>query len=218
MKLTGEYLIGADRQVVWRAINDPQVLRQCIPGCEEITQETPTDWVAIVVTRVGPVKARFTGRLRLEDLDPPGSCRIVGEGAGGPAGFVKGAAAVRLLDENGATRLTYDAESEIGGKLAQIGARLIDSFAKKYADEFFEKFAVVVSAPTSVAEAAPTARAAGGPLQTSAPPETRAAMASSHQPGALGPVRSGWFDAQVFTILVLAGLLIFMTVMYALKP
>jgi len=217
MKLMGEYLIAADRQVVWRAINDPQVLNQCIPGCQEITQETPTDWVAIVVTRVGPVKARFTGRLRLEDLDPPASCRIVGEGAGGAAGFVKGAAVVRLLDDNGGTRLTYDAESEIGGKLAQIGARLIDSFAKKYADEFFEKFAVVVGAPTSAAKAAPTAPAAGVAV-TSARAETQAGLASPRHVRDIGPRRSGWFDPQAFTILVLAGLLIFMTVMYALKP
>lgn len=212
MKLTGEYLIAADREAVWRAINDPEVLRQCIPGCEDITRETPTDWVAIVVTRVGPVKARFTGRIRLEDLEPPASCRIVGEGAGGPAGFVKGAALVQLVDEEGATRLTYDAETEIGGKLAQIGARLIDSFAKKYADEFFAKFSAVVGAPAIAA--APGAAELRPPSSTPA----KAAAASVQRPsGPVEPYR-GRFDPQVFTILVLAALLVFMTIMYALKP
>ena len=212
MKLTGEYLIAADREAVWRAINDPEVLRQCIPGCEDITRATPTDWVAIVVTRVGPVKARFTGRIRLEDLEPPASCRIVGEGAGGPAGFVKGAAVVQLVDEQGATRLTYDAESEIGGKLAQIGARLIDSFAKKYTDEFFTKFSAVVGAPAVAAEPrAPELRPSGSSPAKAAPQFQRTS-------GPLEPYRGGRFDPQVFTILVLAALLVFMTIMYALKP
>jgi len=216
MNLTGEYLIAADREAVWRAINDPAVLRQCIPGCEDITRETPTDWVAIVVTRVGPVKARFTGRIRLEDLDPPTSCRIVGEGAGGPAGFVKGAALVRLIDEEGATRLTYHAESEIGGKLAQIGARLIDSFAKKYADEFFGKFSTLVAGAPAVAAATRTAAVQPTvPGPASAEPATRPVQ---HNPGSVEPYRGGRFDPQVFTVLVLAALLVFMTIMYALKP
>ena len=226
MKLVGEALIRAERELVWQAINDPGILRQCIPGCEEITRETPVDWVATVVTRVGPVKARFNGRIRLEDLEAPESCRIVGEGSGGAAGFAKGSALVRLAQEAEGTRLTYDVGSEIGGKLAQIGSRLIEAFAKKYAAEFFDKFAAIVEAGTAsdisaISGEAPVIPIPAGDVSVPAPATRAYALpAAGAQPRPAPTVAEStrrWFDAQSFTILVLAALLVFMTVMYTLK-
>ena len=217
MKLVGEALIRAERELVWQAINDPDILRQCIPGCEEITRETPVDWVATVVTRVGPVKARFNGRIRLEDLQAPESCRIVGEGSGGAAGFAKGAALVRLAQEAEGTRLTYDASSEIGGKLAQIGSRLIEAFAKKYAAEFFDKFGAIVEAGTAPDISAIPGEAPAAPIPAGDVPVPVAGAQPRPAPAVAESTRR-WFDAQSFTILVLAALLVFMTVMYTLKP
>jgi len=231
MKLVGEARIPADRERVWQAINDPEILRQCIPGCEDIARETPVDWVATVVTRVGPVKARFGGRIHLEDLMPPESCRIVGEGSGGAAGFAKGFALVRLSVEESHTRLNYEVESEIGGKLAQIGSRLVEAFAKKYATEFFEKFGVIVGQstastttvlgddPVPIAEATAASRS-GGPIEAAPTAQlpANAGVAAQHFQQADSPKRSRqWFDPQSFTILVLAALLVFMTIMYACK-
>ena len=217
MKLVGEALIRAERELVWQAINDPDILRQCIPGCEEITRETPVDWVATVVTRVGPVKARFNGRIRLEDLQAPESCRIVGEGSGGAAGFAKGAALVRLAQEAEGTRLTYDASSEIGGKLAQIGSRLIEAFAKKYAAEFFDKFDTIVEAGTAPDISAIPGEAPAAPIPAGDVPVPVAGAQPRPAPAVAESTRR-WFDAQSFTILVLAALLVFMTIMYTLKP
>lgn len=223
MKFTGSYRVSASRQKVWEAINDPEILRQCIPGCEEIVRETPTDWTAKVVAKVGPVKARFAGKIRLEDLQPPSSSRIVGEGNGGAAGFAKGEALITLADEGNATLLTYEAEAQIGGKLAQIGSRLIDGFARKYADEFFAKFAQIVGDGSVAEPAAATVEQADAaeaqtvpssslPAATPAPP----APVSAYQlPQA--PQARGGFDTQAFTIVVLALLLVFMTVMFAMK-
>ena len=216
VKLVGEALIRAERELVWQAINDPDILRQCIPGCEEITRETPVDWVATVVTRVGPVKARFNGRIRLEDLQAPESCRIVGEGSGGAAGFAKGSALVRLAQEAEGTRLTYDVSSEIGGKLAQIGSRLIEAFAKKYVDEFFDKFGAIVEAGTAPAISAIPGEAPAAPIPAGDVPVPVAGAQPRPAPAVAESARR-WFDAQSFTILVLAALLVFMTVMYTLK-
>lgn len=219
MKLVGEALIRAERELVWQAINDPGILRQCIPGCEGITRETPVDWVATVVTRVGPVKARFNVRIRLEDLEAPESCRIVGEGSGGAAGFAKGSALVRLAQEAEGTRLTYDVGSEIGGKLAQIGSRLIEAFAKKYAAEFFDKFGAIVEAGTPPDISATPGGAPIAPIPAGdAPVPVPAAGALPRPSPAVAESTRRWFDAQSFTILVLAALLVFMTVMYTLKP
>jgi len=141
MKMNGEELIPATRQRVWEALNDPDVLKACIPGCEEIHKISPTEFEARVVAKVGPVKAGFTGAVKLSDLDPPNSYVITGEGKGGAAGFAKGGAKVRLEEAEGGTRLFYDVDAQVGGKLAQIGSRLIDSTAKKLASEFFNNFA-----------------------------------------------------------------------------
>jgi carbon monoxide dehydrogenase subunit G len=146
MKMSGEEVIAATRETVWKALNDPQILKQCIPGCEAITKHSDTQFEARVIAKVGPVKAGFTGVVNLSDLDPPASYRISGEGKGGVAGFAKGGADVRLADVEGGTRLSYDVDAQVGGKLAMLGSRLIDSTARSMATQFFEKFAGIVGA------------------------------------------------------------------------
>jgi carbon monoxide dehydrogenase subunit G len=141
MTMTGEVQLPASRQVVWEKLNDPEVLKACIPGCEELTKDSDTGFRAVATTKIGPVKARFKGKVQLSDLDPPNGYRISGEGDGGVAGFAKGGATVSLADKDGGTLLTYNVEAQIGGKLAQLGQRLINGAAKKVADEFFRNFA-----------------------------------------------------------------------------
>ena len=141
MEMKGEYRIPASRETVWQALNDPDVLRACIPGCQELEQTSETSFAATVKTKVGPVSATFKGAVELEDIDPPAGYRIQGEGTGGVAGFAKGGASVRLAEDGGETVLTYDAEARVGGKLAQIGSRLIAGTARKLADQFFGNFA-----------------------------------------------------------------------------
>jgi len=145
MDMTGSRHIAASRKNVWAALNDPEVLKQCIPGCESLEMQSPTDMTARVKLAIGPVKATFNGKVKLTDLDPPNGYRIAGEGSGGVAGYAKGSASVRLADEADGTLMTYDVKADVGGKLAQLGGRLIDSTAKKLADEFFEKFTTLVS-------------------------------------------------------------------------
>jgi len=141
MEMSGEYRIPADRETVWNALNDPEVLRACIPGCQELEQTSDTSFSATVKTKVGPVSATFKGEVQLEDITPPAGYRIQGEGKGGVAGFAKGGANVQLADQGGDTILTYDADAKIGGKLAQIGSRLVAGTARKLADQFFSNFA-----------------------------------------------------------------------------
>jgi carbon monoxide dehydrogenase subunit G len=168
MDMTGEYRIPAPRETVWRALNDAEILKQCIPGCETVDKVSDTEFTARVAIAVGPVKAKFSGKVALADLKPPESYTISGEGQGGVAGFGKGSATVRLEAEAPAvTMLRYTAQASVGGKLAQIGTRLVDATARKLADEFFGKFAAVVGAPAEPA-AAPAAAAAS----TVATPET----------------------------------------------
>ena len=141
MEMSGEYRIPADRETVWNALNDPEVLRACIPGCQELEQTSDTSFSATVKKKVGPVSATFKGEVQLEDITPPVGYRIQGEGKGGVAGFAKGGANVQLADQGGDTILTYDADAKIGGKLAQIGSRLVAGTARKLADQFFSNFA-----------------------------------------------------------------------------
>ncbi len=140
MDMTGEYHIAAPRAAVWAALNDPEVLKACIPGCDELVMTSPTTMEAKVTQKIGPVKAKFAGAVELLNIDAPTSYTIRGEGKGGVAGFAKGAADVRLTEDGGGTLLTYAARAEVGGKLAQLGSRLIDSTAKKLADAFFAAF------------------------------------------------------------------------------
>ncbi|MEL0016534.1 MAG: carbon monoxide dehydrogenase subunit G, partial [Rhodospirillales bacterium] len=142
MEMQGEAQIPAPKQVVWDALNNPTVLRESIPGCEELNQDSDDSFTAKVKAKVGPVSARFSGKVHLSDIDPPNGYRIHGEGSGGAAGFAKGGATVSLEDDGaGGTVLKYSVDASVGGKLAQIGSRLIDGAARKLADEFFEKFA-----------------------------------------------------------------------------
>jgi len=129
---------------VWAKLNDPAVLKSCIPGCEQLDMLSQSEFQATATVKVGPVKARWKGKVKLSDFDPPNSYRISGEGEGGVAGFAKGNAKVSLADKDGGTALTYDVEAQIGGKLAQLGQRLINSAAKKTADDFFVRFAEAV--------------------------------------------------------------------------
>jgi carbon monoxide dehydrogenase subunit G len=145
MTMTGEIQLAAPKQVVWDKLNDPEVLKATIPGCESLEKTSDTSFSAVAVTKIGPVKAKWKGKVNLTDLDPPNGYKIVGEGEGGVAGFAKGAADVRLTDKDGGTLLTYSVEAQIGGKLAQLGQRLINGAAKKMADEFFQKFAANVA-------------------------------------------------------------------------
>jgi uncharacterized protein len=145
MDMTGERRIPAPRQLVWEGLNDPEILKQAIPGCDSIEKLSDTEFTAKVTARVGPVKASFAGKVTLSDLDPPAGYTISGEGTGGVAGFAKGGAKVRLDEEGGETVLRYEVQAQVGGKLAQIGSRLIDGTARKMADDFFNRFAAAVS-------------------------------------------------------------------------
>jgi len=171
MDMNGEVHLPASREAVWKALNDPEILKQAIPGCEEIVKLSDTEMTAKVAAKVGPVSAKFAGKVTLSDLDPPNGYTISGEGQGGVAGFAKGGAKVNLKDESGGTLLSYTVQAQVGGKLAQIGSRLIDATARKMAEEFFARFAAAVSAPAPAPVGAP-----GAEVAAPAPPEsTRAA-------------------------------------------
>jgi carbon monoxide dehydrogenase subunit G len=146
MTMNGEVQLAAPREVVWVKLNDPEVLKQCIPGCEELNMTSDTEFQAVATIKIGPVKAKFKGRVHLSEIDPPNGYKISGEGEGGVAGFAKGGAVVKLTEKDGGTLLSYDVESQIGGKLAQLGQRLVQGTAKKLADDFFNKFAAAVAA------------------------------------------------------------------------
>jgi carbon monoxide dehydrogenase subunit G len=146
MQMSGSERIAAPKQAVWVALNDPAVLQRCIPGCETLDMTSDHEMVATVTLKIGPVKASFKGKVTLSDIDVPNGYRITGEGAGGIAGFAKGGATVRLESEaQDITVLCYEVDAQVGGKIAQLGSRLIDSTAKKLAGQFFENFAAVVA-------------------------------------------------------------------------
>jgi carbon monoxide dehydrogenase subunit G len=151
MEFTGSQTIAASREQVWLGLNDAAVLQECIPGCEAFTAENDDAYKAVVVASVGPVKARFKGTLELSERDAPNGYRIVGQGEGGIAGFGKMTATVTLADAGDGTLLTYVAEAQVGGKLAQIGSRLVTSVANKLAAEFFKRFNATLSAASETA-------------------------------------------------------------------
>ena len=144
MNMIGEVQLPASRETVWAMLNEPAVLKSCIPGCESLDKDSDNEFWAVATIKIGPVKARWKGKVRFSNLDPPNSYRISGEGEGGVAGFAKGGAKVSLANKDGGTLLSYNVEAQIGGKLAQLGQRLINSVAKKTADDFFENFAAAV--------------------------------------------------------------------------
>ena len=144
MNLSDQQRIEAPKAIVWKALNDPKILRQCIPGCKEIEEVSPTEMIAKATIKIGPITATFGGRVAFSDIDPPNGYTLSGEGQGGVAGVAKGSAVVRLEDHGAATVLHYDVKAEVGGKIAQLGSRLIDATARKLAGEFFTKFSAVV--------------------------------------------------------------------------
>ncbi len=174
MDMTGEHRIAAAREKVWEALNDPEVLQACIAGAESVEKVSDTEFTAVVTAKVGPVKAKFKGKVELSDIDPPNGYTISGEGQGGVAGFGKGGAEVKLTEDGGETVLNYHANAKVGGKLAQIGSRLVDAAAKKMADDFFTAFTEHLSGGEEAAEevvaeeapAAASAQEAGGGLPT----------------------------------------------------
>lgn len=145
MELKDEIFINAPRDVVYAALNDPDILKQCIPGCEELIKQSDTELNAKVVLKVGPVKAKFSGDVLLDPSGAPGAFSLTGQGNGGVAGFAKGGADVELIEQDGGTLLTYNAKAEIGGKLAQLGSRLVTSTSKKLSKQFFESFNKVLT-------------------------------------------------------------------------
>ena len=144
MKLSGSYQINLPKEKVWEALNDPEILKKAIPGCEEFTKNSETEFTAKATNKIGPFNASFTGDVELKDLNPPNSYKITGSG-NSPVGFASGEASVKLEDENGGTKLIYEVEANVGGKIAQVGARLIDMTAKKMADIFFGKFSELIT-------------------------------------------------------------------------
>jgi uncharacterized protein len=145
LTMTGEVTLAAPQEVVWRKLNDPEVLKACIPGCESLEKLSDTEFQAVAKMKIGPVSATFKGRVELSDIDAPNGYTISGEGQGGIAGFAKGGAKVRLTPDGTGTLMAYDVDAQVGGKIAQLGARLIDGVAKRMADQFFEKFAAEVN-------------------------------------------------------------------------
>ena len=155
MDMTGERYIPLPQQRVWEALNDPEVLKACIPGCETIEKLSDTEYKVAMTAAVGPVKAKFSGKLQLSDLNPPHSYSLAFEGSGGAAGFGKGGAHVTLAPEAGGTKLSYTAKATVGGKLAQVGSRLVDAASRKMADDFFTRFNNTVAPPAAAAAEAP---------------------------------------------------------------
>ena len=207
MDMTGERRIPAPRQVVWSALNDPEVLRVTIPGCESLEKQSDTAMKATAAVKIGPISARFTGNVQLSDIDPPNGYTIAGEGHGGVAGFAKGGAKVHLEDDGSATVLRYEVHAQVGGKLAQLGARLVDASAKQLADQFFDRFsarlapaaAPVAASATPVAAGASPAGAPGMAAATPAavtrapvapPPAPVSSAAPAHRPQPAHPMTS----------------------------
>ena len=200
MDMTGEYRIPAPKEKVWEALNDPDVLKASIPGCQELEKVSETELTAKVTTKVGPVSAKFSGKVTLSDIDAPNGYKITGEGQGGVAGFAKGGAEVTLEEDGGETILKYTATAQVGGKLAQIGSRLIDSTAKKMANEFFGKFVEQVGAHDDAPEAS-----ADAPLETPAAPEATTSSPAEDSKGGISPVV--WIGGLIAIVVI--GLLIF---------
>jgi uncharacterized protein len=181
MKMSGEEIIPAGIETVWRALNDPDVLQQCIPGCESITKKSATEMTARVVAKVGPVKAGFNGTVQLKDLKPPHSYRIEGKGEGGLAGAASGGASIHLEAVPEGTKMTYDVDAQVIGKMAMLGSRLIDATARSLAGQFFEKFAEVAGKmkPTAPAakpkKATPAKKAPAKAVKKKAAPVKKAA-------------------------------------------
>lgn len=213
--MTGERRIHAPRERVWQALNDPLVLKASIPGCETLEKLSDTELKATVALKIGPVSARFSGKVTITDLDRPNFYRIAGEGQGGVAGFAKGGADVRLTGDGEATVLRYDVKAQVGGKLAQLGGRLIDASARQVADTFFDRFAERLAQPVTEAaaeeeaaeeEAAAEATAEAAPVPVSAPPAALArrkrTLRDILMSEPLGYPLTGWVTAIICVIVL----------------
>lgn len=206
MDLKGEYRINASRESVWEMINDPEVLKACIPGCESLQGSPEDGFSARVTTKIGPIKATFEGAVKLSNIQAPSSYTISGEGKGGVAGFAKGGADVNLAEDGHETILTYAANAQVGGKLAQLGARLIDSTAKKLADEFFKSLAVRVSEPAAAASVAPAP--ASGPVLVSPVSAPVAPAATGPSPSRTSTVAAPSANSAKLWIIVAAAVVV----------
>jgi carbon monoxide dehydrogenase subunit G len=199
MDMTGERRIPAPRLKVWTALNDPAVLKACIPGCQSLEKTSDTDMTATATVKIGPISARFAGKVQLLDLDPPNAYRIEGEGQGGVAGFAKGGAVVRLTDDADFTVLTYEVKAQVGGKIAQLGARLIDATAKQMADAFFDRFSKQVQAQLPAASGAPEV----APAAIAAPPPSAISVWALIPREPFGLPLAAWIGGAVFVLMVL---------------
>ena len=195
MDMTGERRIPAPRQIVWEALNDPEVLKASIPGCESLEKLADDQMKATAAIKVGPISARFTGKVQLTDIDPPNGYRISGEGQGGVAGFAKGGANVTLTDDGADTLLSYQVNAQVGGKLAQLGGRLIDATAKQMADAFFDRFSARVQAIS------PAATTMAAPVAMPPPPAISVWTLIPNEPFGL-PI-AAWLGGGVFALMVL---------------
>lgn len=184
MEIIGTQTIPAPREVVWTALNDPEVLKQCLPGCESVVLTSPGEFQVVVVTSIGPLRARFNGRLCITEADAPQSCIMVFEGQGGAVGFAKGSSSVILRETSDGTELSYSAKAQIGGKLAQVGSRLIDSVAKKMSDDFFKAFRKQLAQDTDSGAAA---TASATPTRASTPVPEAASRKPLPGPAAVTP-------------------------------
>jgi carbon monoxide dehydrogenase subunit G len=200
MDMTGERRIAASREKVWDALNDPEILRSSIPGCDTLVKESDTDMKATASVKIGPIAAKFAGKMQLLDLDPPNGYRIAGEGQGGVAGFAKGGAVVTLVEDGSDTILKYDVKAQVGGKIAQLGARLIDATAKQMADAFFDRFAAQLAPAPVTAEAA---EADGATVaKAAAPPPPSISLLSLIPKEPMGYPLIAWIGAVVFVIIM----------------
>ncbi|MGF6645069.1 CoxG family protein [Paraburkholderia sp. GAS82] len=210
MELSGNQLMAAPRSAVWEALLDPAVLQRCIPGCEDVARVSDEETHVRILVKLGPVRARFTGKMFMSEVDPARHCKLSFEGVGGGAGSAKGSSNVELSDEAGGTRLTYSVAASVGGKLGQIGGRLIDSSAKKMADEFFAGLQRQLSGGVIADDAPLVAEATAGPTNAPPSPERRpnTSPSSLWPEGRFAPelARAGWFALGVLTTLLLTHL------------
>jgi uncharacterized protein len=210
MDMTGERRIPAPRQVVWQALNDPEVLKASIPGCETLEKSSDTDMKATAAVKIGPISARFSGTVHLADIDPPNGYTISGEGQGGVAGFAKGGAKVHLADDGADTLLRYEVNAQVGGKIAQLGARLIDASAMQMADAFFDRFSAQVAPPAPPPATATTAHVHSEPRRVASLPPSAISPFALLPREPLGLPLVAWISSLIFLfilVLVLGSLL-----------
>lgn len=217
MEMSGQQLIPASKEEVWAALNDPDVLKVCIPGCQELTKSSDTEMAAVAVMKVGPVKARFQGAVTLSDLNPPNGYKITGEGQGGVAGFAKGIAVVKLSATDHGTVLDYTVDAQIGGKLSQLGGRLIDVTAKQMAGQFFKRFAEEIQARQNPQEATGAVQPAGVPAvqaKTVSPQREAPTIAVAQPSATVGMAAGSSVSLPVLALVVIASVFVALWAVY----